>query len=133
MRKISDFAPVLESDVPGLKDKAVLDIVAPIHKSLKDLTQMAQGQTGMDNLNEELLQVDLVPGTWNTIELHKIKGGPPLGAWPILVDNAGGSLYAWGCELIDEKHIRVKISLLDSTGTPITTGSHTVRIWVKGS
>lgn len=133
MKKIPDFTPALEADFPSFKDKALWEILVPIQKTLQDLVTMAQGQVGTDNLNEEVIQVELVPTTWNTIELKTLKGGSPRGAFAILVDNPGGIMTGWGCEIIDDTHIKVRMDLKDVNGTAITVGKYTVRIYVKGS
>jgi hypothetical protein len=133
MKEVPDFTPALEADYPEIKEKKLWEILAPIQKALKDLVGMAQGQVGGDNLNEEVLQVELIPTTWNTIELKTLKGGTPRGAYPILVDNPGGRMTGWGCELVDESRIKVRIDLVDVNGTAITQGKYTVRILVKGA
>jgi hypothetical protein len=93
-------------------------------------------------LNEDIIQVDLVPGylvadpitgvitasgDWNTIETSNIKGNIQ-GALPILIDYPGGTLIGWGCEVTSSTQLNVRIIV-----TPATTNSITTRIWVKGS
>lgn len=131
MKKIPDFTPALEADYPKLNGD-LWEILAPIQKSVKDLVGMAQGQVGRDNLNEEMIQADLVPTTWNEIELKTLKGGTPVGAWPILVDCPGGKVTGWGCEIVNESKIKVRIDVVDSLGTSVSSAV-TVRILVKGA
>jgi hypothetical protein len=122
--RIETFRPSTEGDFPAVKDKEIFEVIAPVQKVVKDLVTLSQRLVGRDNLNEELIQVDLTPDTWTTIELHQLKGAI-MGIYPILVDHTG-YMTGWAALIVDEKHINVKI---DVDGSPTTV---TTRILVKG-
>jgi hypothetical protein len=129
--KISDFRPAIEGDYPQVKDPktwkptSIFEMIGPVQKTVKDLVRLSQKLIGLDNLNEDIIQVDLTPDVESTIEVKGINGLPK-GAWPILVDYAG-SISGWRVEIVDATHLRVKLTV-----TPAYTSAVTTRIWIKG-
>lgn len=131
--KVPDFRPATESDYPDQKDKGIFEIIDPAQKAIKDIVRWSQGNIQTDNINEKIIEIKIIPGVWNNIEIGGIKG-PPQGAVPILVDCPIGYLGGWNIELIDATHFNFFINVLpyDPSGDPITE-EVLVRIWVKGS
>ena len=124
--KIQDFRPAEESDFPKIQDKEIFMAIGPVQKATKDLVRMSQKSIGIDNLNEEILQVELVPDTWTTIESN-VKGIQ--GAQVILVDYSG-LITGTGVMIVDDTHFKVRVKLTADSGE--LPNEVTVRIWVKG-
>lgn len=124
--KIPEFRPATEADFPTIQDKTFFEVLAPVQKAVKDLVKLTQKFIGSENINEAVIQIDLIPDVWTTVEITTLRG-PPVGIFPILVDYEG-QMSKWGARIIDSTHFKVKITVDPAITTALQT-----RIWVKGS
>lgn len=115
--KIKDFKPVPQEDHPKLP-KELWEVLAPIQTQIKDLTQLAQKRIGLDNLNFEILEGKMTPGTEAIFSLVSLNGALR-GAMPILVDS-GSSVDMFRLRVIDEKKVGLTVTLDPAVSTEVT-------------
>jgi hypothetical protein len=83
--KIKDFKSVPPEDYPKLP-KELWDVLGPIQSQIKDLTALANGKIGIENLNQEILEAKMVSAVESIFTLTKINGAVK-GGMVLLVDS----------------------------------------------
>lgn len=114
--KIKDFKAVPQEDYPQLPKelqdaipKFMTAVLAPIQNQIRDLTQLAQKRIGFDNLNQEILEGKVMPGTESVFSLTTLNGAPK-GGTCILVDSVS-NVSLFRLRIIDEKKVGLTVDL----------------------
>lgn len=126
--KVKGYTPPRRAEVKDEEGrpipKWVEKVIDPVNEQLKALTQMAQGQVGLENLNEEVREFRVRDGVDVEFTLKTLRG-VPLGVVPIYWDHY--SYMHWRVQILDLDRIRMRFSF----ETP-PVGDVLVRVLVRG-